>query len=497
MAQAYGDGRGSVGAAGHRAADAAARRQAARRTKIVATLGPASRTPERIAALIHAGVDVFRLNFSHGAREEHAAVYNRVREQCALLGRPVAILQDLQGPKIRVGKLEGGGPLELVEGQELTIVAEPDVVGREGLIATNYEHLPYDVRPGDRILLDDGLLELAVVAADPPRVRTFVVHGGPLGEHKGINLPGVAVSAPAVTDKDAADLAFGLSLGVDYVALSFVRRAEDVTRARELMRAHRAQPVPIVVKLEKPEAIADLDAIIRAADAVMVARGDLAVEMSPEEVPPLQKRIIHKANAAGKPVITATQMLQSMTDNPRPTRAEASDVANAVLDGSDAVMLSGETAVGQFPVETVQAMARICLAAEALEANPKPHEPAYRSRAHALVRAACDLADNVEARAMVVFTRSGHTAQLVAQCRPDAPIYAFTGDESVRRQLALYWGVEPLRTALEGDTDAVLARVSDELARGGLLSRGDLTVIVSAARRLGSARADLIKLHTI
>jgi pyruvate kinase len=284
---------------------------------------------------------------------------------------------------------------------------------------------------------------------------------------------------------------------VDYVALSFVRRAEDVARARELMRTHPAGAVPVVVKLEKPEAIAELDAIIRAADAVMVARGDLAVEMSPEEVPPLQKRIIHKANAAGKPVITATQMLQSMTDNPRPTRAEASDVANAVLDGSDAVMLSGETAVGQYPVETVQAMARICVAAEALEPNPKPREPSFRSRAHALVHAACELADDVDARAMVVFTRSGHTAQLVAQCRPPAPIYAFSGDERVRRQLALYWGVEPLPATLDGHPDRVLHRAGGELLTRGLLARGDLVVVVSATRRLGSSRADLIKLHTL
>jgi pyruvate kinase len=468
-----------------------------RRTKIVATLGPATNTPERIAALIEAGVDVFRLNFSHGTHAEHAALYGHVREQAARLGRPVAIMQDLQGPKIRVGALAGGQPLTLVEGQEVTLTAEPGVAGHDGLIPTTYERLPYDVRPGDRILLDDGLLELRVLATAPPRVRAVVVHGGPLGEHKGINLPGVPISTPAVTEKDAADLAFGLALGVDYVALSFVRHPDDVARARELMRAHGAAAVPLIAKLEKPEAIAELDALIRVADGVMVARGDLAVELSPEEVPPLQKHIIHRANAAGKPVITATQMLQSMTTNPRPTRAEASDVANAVLDGSDAVMLSAETAVGAYPVEAVAAMARICRAAEALASNPKPFEPTYRTRTHALVAAACQLGDRVDARAIVVFTRSGHTAQLVAQCRPAPPIYAFTPDETVCRQLALYWGVEPLLTSLDGDTDTVLVRVSEELAARGLLRRGDLTVIVGAARRLGSSRADLIKLHTI
>jgi pyruvate kinase len=468
-----------------------------RRTKIVATLGPATSAPERIEALIHAGVDVARLNFSHGTRAEHAAMFHAVRERATRLGRAVAIMQDLQGPKIRVGALAGGGPLWLADGQEVVITAQLGVVGHDSVIPTTYTHLPYDVRAGDRILLDDGLLELRVLASDLPVVRAVVTHGGPLGEHKGINLPGVAVSVPALTEKDAEDLAFGLELGVDYVALSFVRRPEDVMRARELIHAQHHAPVPIIVKLEKPEAIQQLDAIVRVADGLMVARGDLAVEMSPEEVPPLQKRIIHKANAAGKPVITATQMLQSMTTNPRPTRAEASDVANAVLDGSDAVMLSGETAVGQYPVETVQAMARICTAAEALEPNPKAFPPTHRSRAYALVRAASALADDVEARAVVVFTRSGQTAHLVAQARPAAPIYAFTADEAVRRRLALCWGVQPFHTSLDGDTDTVIARVSEELAVRGLLARGDLTVIVGAARRLVSGRADLIKLHVV
>jgi pyruvate kinase len=493
MAANYQHSRAEPGADAHAAGELAG----GRRTKIVATLGPATSTPERIGALLHAGVDVVRLNFSHGTHAEHAAVFQTVREQAARLGRAVAIMQDLQGPKIRVGALAGGGPLWLTDGQEVAISAEPDVVGHDGLISTTYAHLPYDVRPGDRILLDDGLLELRALGSDPPVVRALVVHGGPLGEHKGINLPGVAVSAPALTNKDAEDLAFGLALGVDYVALSFVRRPEDVARARELMHAAHHPPVPIIVKLEKPEAIRELDAIVRAADGLMVARGDLAVEMSAEEVPPLQKRIIHKANAAGKPVITATQMLQSMTTSPQPTRAEASDVANAVLDGSDAVMLSGETAVGQYPIETVQAMARICVAAEAMRPNPKAFPPTHRSRASALVRAACALADDVEARAIGVFTRSGQSAYLVAQGRPAAPIYAFTADEAVRRRLALYWGVEPYLTSLDGDTDTVIGRVSEELAVRGILARGDLTVIVGAARRLVSGRADLVKLHVI
>jgi pyruvate kinase len=467
-----------------------------RRTKIVATLGPATSAPERIDALLRAGVDVVRLNFSHGDHAEHAALHARVRAAAAALGRPVAIMQDLQGPKIRIGALEGGDPIPLDDGSELTITAEPGVVGRSGLVSTTYAHLAEDLHPGDRLLLDDGLLELRVLASEPPAVRTVVVHGGLLGEHKGINLPGVAISAPALTDKDREDLAFGLELGVDYVALSFVRRAEEVADARALIRARGAN-VPLIVKLEKPEAIEQLDAIIRATDGVMVARGDLAVELSPEQVPPLQKVIIHKANAAGKPVITATQMLQSMTDNPRPTRAEASDVANAVFDGSDAVMLSGETAVGRYPVEAVAAMGRIVEAAEAVENDWKPPVGAARGRTHALVRAACGLAVEVRARAILAYTRSGHTAGVVAECRPPMPLYAFTATEAVRQRLALIWGVQPLYLALAGDPTEMVGRLCDELVERRLLTHGDLIVLVGAARRLTSGRADFVKLHTV
>src|SRR5579884_965152 len=466
-----------------------------RRTKIVATLGPATSTAERIEALLRAGVDVVRLNFSHGDHAEHAALHASVRARASALGRPVAIMQDLQGPKIRVGALEGGRPISLADGAELTITAEPGVVGRPGLVSTTYAHLPEDVRPGDRVLLDDGLLELRVVATEPPLVQTVVVHGGLLGEHKGINLPGVPISAPALTDKDRADLAFGLGLGVDYVALSFVRRASEVVAARALLRDHSAD-VPLVVKLEKPEAIAQLDAIIRAADVVMVARGDLAVELSPEQVPPLQKQIIRKANAAGKPVITATQMLQSMIDQPRPTRAEASDVANAVFDGSDAVMLSGETAVGAYPVAAVAEMDRIARAAEAVVA-PRPPLGGSRGRTHALVGAACALAAEVAARAVVVYTRSGHTARLVSEFRPPMPIYAFTATEATYRRLALYWGVQPIDAALVGDPANMIEQMGDALVGRQLLARGDLIVLVGAARHQTSGRADFIRLHTV
>ncbi|MBX5491180.1 MAG: pyruvate kinase [Chloroflexi bacterium] len=482
----------------------AASQPGAGRTKIVATLGPATSTPERIGALIDAGVDVFRLNFSHGTQAEHAALYHAVRAQAAARDAAVAVLQDLQGPKIRVGDLAGGAPLVLREGETVTLTTRAGVVGHDDLIPTTYEALTHDVRSGDRILLDDGLLELRVQEVRPPEVRAVVVVGGLLGPHKGINLPGVPISAPTLTAKDRDDLRFGLHLGVDYVALSFVRRAEDVLEARRFIAHLHAsepgvsrQPVALIAKLEKPEAIEQLDAIIRAADGVMVARGDLAVELSVEQVPPLQKRIIRQANAHGKPVITATQMLQSMVDHPRPTRAEASDVANAVLDGSDAVMLSAETAVGRYPVEAVRAMARIAVAAEALPRSAPPIAPLHPSRSYAVVRAACALGVEAGARALVVVTRSGHTARLAAQCRPGLPILAFTGDEIVRRRLTLLWGVEATSMELAGDTDAVIERVTEELKRRGLMARGDLAVLVGAARHLPSGRADLIKLHTI
>jgi pyruvate kinase len=479
-------------------------RPGAGRTKIVATLGPATAAPERIGALIDAGVDVFRLNFSHGTHAEHAALYEAVRAQAAAREAAVAVLQDLQGPKIRVGPLADGGPLRLREGERVVLTSAAAGVGAPGRIPVTYEALATDVRRGDRILLDDGLLELRVEGVQPPEVLATVVVGGELWPHKGVNLPGVPISAPALTAKDRDDLRFGLRLGVDYVALSFVRRAEDVLLARQHLAALWAQQaglprreVPLIAKLEKPEAIAHLEAILRAADGVMVARGDLAVELSAEDVPPLQKRIIAQANAHGKPVITATQMLQSMVDHPRPTRAEAADVANAVLDGSDALMLSAETAVGRYPVEAVRAMARIAVAAEALpRATPAP-APTTPGRSHAVVRAACGLAVEAGARALVVFTRSGYTARLASQCRPALPIFAFTGDEGVRQRLALWWGVEALCADLGGDTDTVIARVSEELARRGLAARGDLVVLVGAARHLPSGRADLIKLHTI
>ncbi|MER3460526.1 MAG: pyruvate kinase, partial [candidate division GAL15 bacterium] len=343
-----------------------------RRTKIVATVGPATAQPERIRALIETGVDVMRFNFSHGSREEHLRRIEFVRRFSAELGRPVAVLQDLQGPKIRVGGLRDHQPVVLEEGSEVVIGTEAEG-GTAQRLSTTYPELTRAVREGDRILLSDGELELAVTAVEPQGVRARVIRGGVLEEHKGINLPGVPLRAPALTDKDVDDLKFGLEVGVDFVALSFVRTAEDVARAREVME-RVGRTVPVIAKLEKAEAVDHLEEILEAADGVMVARGDLGVELVPERVPILQKHIIRRANELGIPVITATQMLESMVDHPRPTRAEASDVANAILDGTDAVMLSAETAVGRYPVEAVRIMDRIAVEVEAT--SPQLYQPA-------------------------------------------------------------------------------------------------------------------------
>jgi pyruvate kinase len=369
------------------------------------------------------GVDVVRLNFSHGTHDEHAASFHTVRKIAASLGQPVAIMQDLQGPKIRTGLLAGGGPVTLHEGTTFRITTD-DVPGAADRVSTTYPHLPEDVAPGDRILLDDGHMELRVTDVEGADVVTTVVHGGQLGEHKGINLPGVTVSSPALTEKDLTDLAFGVALGVDYVAISFVRSAHDVRLARAALKRLGAA-TPLIAKIEKPEALDDLAGVIEAADGVMVARGDLGVELSPERVPSAQKRIIRMANARGKVVITATQMLESMTTNPQPTRAEASDVFNAILDGTDAVMLSGETAIGHYPVETVRMMQRIAAQAEiALPDWQRRDMPGRSSLSRAIADAAVRLACDTRARALVVVTRSGYTARLISSLRPPMPIIA-------------------------------------------------------------------------
>lgn len=469
-----------------------------RRTKIVATIGPATGEPDRLRALVEAGVDVMRFNFSHGTREEHRRWIQLVRRFSAELGRPVAILQDLQGPKIRVGELRDHRPVVLEEGSEVVIGAHTEG-GTAQRLSVTYPELVREVRAGDRILLADGELELAVTSVGPQEVRARVVRGGLLEEHKGINLPGVTLRAPALTDKDVEDLRFGLEAGVDFVALSFVRRAEDVARARELME-RLGRTVPLVAKLEKAEAVDHLEEIMQASDGVMVARGDLGVELAPERVPTLQKHIIRRANELGIPVITATQMLESMVDHPRPTRAEASDVANAILDGTDAVMLSAETAVGRYPLEAVRMMDRIAVEVEAaspqLYQAPRQHDRRLRI-AEAVAAAACRLSYDLRAKAIVVITRSSRTAQLVSKNRPAEPIVALTEDEAVARGLCLWWGVHPVVIEFREDTDAMLTHAEEELLRRRLVEPGDVLVVTGSAPIIARGRTNFVKVHRV
>jgi pyruvate kinase len=466
--------------------------------KIVATIGPASRDPATLGRLLDAGVDVVRLNFSHGTQAEHAETIRHVRTLAAERGRHVALLQDLQGPKLRVGELEDGGPVRLVAGATVELVSR-SVLGTAERFSVTYDRLAADVRVGDRVLLDDGAIELGVeeVRAEDGdeaggAVACRVVHGGELLPRKGVNLPGTAVSVPALTPKDLDDLAFGVAQGVDYVALSFVRAASDLRQARAAIRRLGGRQ-PLVAKIEKPQALAHLDAVVRAADAVMVARGDLGVELSVEAVPMAQKRIIRAANAAGIPVITATQMLESMIANPRPTRAEASDVANAILDGTDAVMLSGETAVGVDPVAAVATMARIAHAAErdpaarpALDAAADVYRVAAAARptdALAVAEAARALARGLDARCVAVLTRTGRTAGRLSKGRPGLPIVAFTDRPAVARRLALWHGVTALAGPIPPTTDAAVAHVEAGLRAEGLADAGTRVVVVGATRR--------------
>src|SRR5712692_1021279 len=475
-----------------------------RRTKIVCTIGPATQNEEQLERLMRAGMNVARLNFSHGTQQDHAMVIERLRAISAHLGYPIAILQDLQGPKIRTGSLQGGQPVRLVDAALITITTR-DVAGTADLISTTYQSLPQDVKAGDRILLDDGLMELRVLAANETDVQCQVVHGGILKEHKGINLPGVAVSAPALTQKDREDLRFGVMHDVDYVALSFVRQPEDVLEAKDLIRQFQVEkgeteqvmPLPLIAKLEKPEALTHLDQILAAVDGVMVARGDLGVEMAPEKVPLIQKRIISKCNDVGLPVITATQMLESMITHPRPTRAEASDVANAILDGTDAIMLSAETATGAYPIEAVEMMVRIALEVEAGGRTARQPPSQQLTQAHAVSHAARALSEEASVQAIVVFTRSGTSAHLISKDRPRPPILAYTPSEQVYRQLALWWGVWPHRIAMQGTTEELMAVVDQRLQDDKLIQHGEHVVIMGGLPVASQARTNFVKLHRV
>src|ERR1700710_2148863 len=430
-----------------------------RRAKIVATLGPATSSYDNIRAIIDAGVDVARMNLSHGSYDVHEEVYRNVRKAAEDSGRAVAVLVDLQGPKIRLGKFEAG-PYYLEQGDIFKITTE-DVLGTKDLVGTTFKGLPQDVKPGDSLLIDDGKVRVEVLDTDGVRVRTEVVVAGTVSNNKGINLPGVAVNVPALSDKDEADLRWGLKLGADYIALSFVRDASDITRVHEIME-EEGRKVPVIAKIEKPQAVDHLEAIIDAFDAIMVARGDLGVELPLEAVPIVQKRTVELARRMAKPVIVATQMLESMISSPVPTRAETSDVANAVLDGADAVMLSGETSVGQYPVITVQTMARIVESTEdhGLERIP-PLGTRPRTQGGAITLAAAEVADFVDAKKACVFTESGDSVRRMTRLRSSIPIIGLTPEVGIRNRMALSWGVESYLVERVNHTDQLMVQVDD------------------------------------
>ncbi len=469
-----------------------------RRAKIVCTLGPSSRSETVLRDLMRLGMDVARLNFSHSTHEEHARLIERLRRAAEKERRTICILQDLQGPKIRTGRLKYRTPIVLRAGVKLTITAR-DVPGTAALLSATYPNLARDVAPGARVLLSDGLIELRVVAVHGADVECEVVNGGMLGEQQGINLPGVRLSVPSLTEKDRKDLEFGLRHGVDMIAMSFVRTAEDVCEAKRLIAAQQAA-VPVIAKLEKPEAIQNLEAIFDVADGVMVARGDLGVEMSPERVPVIQKHVIRRAAAWRKPVITATQMLESMIENPRPTRAEASDVANAIFDGTDAVMLSAETAVGKYPREAVAMMARIIEQAEshaaeiAVRVRRRDRRPL--SIAETICESVAHAAEELDMAAIAVYTESGTTARLISKYRPKCPIFAFAQDAAVCNRANLLWGVQPVATEIMHSVEEMVRNAETELLRRQAVGSGKILGVVAGTRHTSGA-TNFMRLHVV
>jgi len=470
-------------------------------TKIVCTLGPATDTEDMIAQLLEAGMDVVRLNFSHGDYETHEKVFHRVRKVANDKGCSIAILADLQGPKIRVGELQDGAPVILNSGDEVTIDVEADK-GDAHRLSTTYSELALDVESGERILINDGLVELRVRGTTDTTVDCEVVYGGPVREHAGINLPGARISAPSLTAKDRADLKFAIEQGADYIALSFVRSAGDIVTIKQAI-ADLDADTPVVAKLEKPEALDELEEIVSASDVVMVARGDLGVETSPGHVPVLQKRIIAECGRQRVPVITATQMLESMTNNPRPTRAEASDVANAVFDSTDALMLSGETAIGKYPVETVRTMREIASIAEKelLRTDTMSAAPLvgmdFLDFADSVSRAAADTADILGAKVILAFTQSGSTARLASKCRPLMPIVAATPLPETARRCSLYWSVQPLLIEPVDHTDEMIHNVDLQLRELGICEKGDVIVITAGTPIGRRGTTNTMKVHVI
>jgi pyruvate kinase len=470
-----------------------------RQTRIIATLGPSSATPAGVPALMAAGVDIFRLNFSHGTHEQHYAALRMVREAAASASRQVAILQDLSGPKIRTGRLTGGTPIALAAGSRLRITTGDDE-GHAGHVYTTFAGLALSVGPGMRLLLDDGALELRVEGTDGTTIDTTVVVGGTLAQHKGINAPDVELPASALTEKDVVDLRFGVSIGVDMVALSFVQTADDLLRTRDALREAGAEKTSLIAKIERPQAVSNLPALLQACDGVMVARGDLGNEVPLHSVPRAQKVITQLAQEAGIPVIVATQVLESMRSNPRPTRAEVSDAANAVDDSVDAVMLSGETASGLYPVEAVTVLDAVIRDAEGLSVKPRaPFNAGVLGVPHnrALCEAAVTLAHAGSAEAIVAVTRQGKTARVLSALRPELPIFAVTSDERVARRLMLHRGVEPivLEQAILDNPGGI--EVERDLAERGILRRGETIVFVSVNADLTRTDANFLRIRRV
>ncbi|GGR00994.1 pyruvate kinase [Streptomyces netropsis] len=469
-----------------------------RRAKIVCTLGPATDSYEQIKALVEAGMDVARLNLSHGTYADHETRYERVRKAAEETGRNVGVLADLQGPKIRLGTFREG-PVLLERGDDFTITVD-DAEGDRHICSTTYPGLAADVTKGERILVDDGRVTLEVTEVDGPRVRTIVIEGGMVSDHKGLNLPGVAVSVPALSDKDVHDLRWAIRTGADIIALSFVRSAHDIEDVHRVMDEEGCR-LPVIAKIEKPQAVANLDAIVAAFDGIMVARGDLGVEMPLETVPIVQKRAIKLAKRNAKPVIVATQMLDSMIDASRPTRAEASDVANAVIDGTDAVMLSGETSIGKYPVETVKTMGRIVRAAEedvlAKGLPPLTERSKPRTQGGSVARAAAEMGDFLGAKFLVAFTQSGDTVRRLSRYRSPIPLLAFTPEPATRSQLNLTWGVETFLGPMVQTTDEMVDQVDEYLLRIGRCRKGDMVIITAGSPPGVAGTTNLVRVHHI
>ncbi|MFM9611402.1 pyruvate kinase [Streptomyces niveiscabiei] len=470
-----------------------------RRAKIVCTLGPATDSYDQIKALVDAGMDIARLNLSHGSHAEHEDRLNRVRKAAEETGRGVGILADLQGPKIRLGTFTEG-PVLLERGDAFTITVEEGAQGDGHSCGTTYAGLAADVTPGERILVDDGKVCLQVTSVDGPRVHTTVLEGGMVSDHKGLNLPGVAVSVPALSDKDEADLRWALRNGADIIALSFVRSGKDIDDVHRIMDEERRR-LPVIAKVEKPQAVDAIEDIVAAFDGIMVARGDLGVEMPLEQVPLVQKRAVKLAKRNAKPVIVATQMLDSMIDNSRPTRAEASDVANAVIDGTDAVMLSGETSVGKHPIETVRTMAKIVEAAEedilAKGLPPLTDHNKPRTQGGAVARAAAEIGDFLGAKYLVAFTQTGDTVRRLSRYRSPIPVLAFTPVASTQAQLSVSWGVQTLLGPWVDSTDAMVEQVDELLLKHGLCQQGDVVVITAGSPPGVSGSTNMVRVHHI